>query len=85
MVLSDIMMPGGVSGLNSPARSGDGNSPGTPVILTTGYVEAAAEMKYGEFPLRRSSHSVSKRWRMPGVSGQPKVYASCPTERSPVQ
>jgi signal transduction histidine kinase/ActR/RegA family two-component response regulator len=50
LVLSDIMMPGGVSGLQL-AREIRRRYPETPVILTTGYVEAAADMKDGEFAL----------------------------------
>ena len=48
VVLSDIMMPGGVSGLQL-AREIRRRHPEIPVILTTGYVEAAADMKDGEF------------------------------------
>jgi CheY-like chemotaxis protein len=50
MVLSDIMMPGGVSGLEL-AREIRRRHPTLPILLTTGYVEAAAEMKDGEFAL----------------------------------
>jgi PAS domain S-box-containing protein len=50
LVLSDIMMPGGVSGLQL-AREIRRRRPATPVILTTGYVEAAADMEDGEFDL----------------------------------
>ena len=42
------MMPGGVSGLQL-AREIRRRHPDLPVILTTGYVEAAADMKDGEF------------------------------------
>ena len=49
-VLSDIMMPGGVSGLEL-AREISRRHPTLPIILTTGYVEAAARMKDGEFHL----------------------------------
>jgi signal transduction histidine kinase/PAS domain-containing protein/ActR/RegA family two-component response regulator len=48
VVLSDIMMPGGVSGLQL-AREIRRRHPRMPVILTTGYVEAAAGMEDGEF------------------------------------
>jgi CheY-like chemotaxis protein len=48
MVFSDIMMPGGVSGLQL-AREIRRRHPGLPVLLTTGYVEAAADMEDGEF------------------------------------
>ena len=56
-VLSDIMMPGGVSGLQL-ARELRRRYPGTPVILTTGYVEAAADMSDGEFGLLLKPFSV---------------------------
>ena len=48
MVFSDIMMPGGVSGLQL-AREIRRRYPNLPVLLTTGYVEAAADMEDGEF------------------------------------
>jgi signal transduction histidine kinase len=50
VVLSDIMMPGGVSGLQL-AREIRNRHPRLPIILTTGYVEAAADLKDGEFHL----------------------------------
>ena len=43
-------MPGGVSGLQL-AREIRRRHPHIPVLLTTGYVEAAAGMKDGEFDL----------------------------------
>ena len=57
LVLSDIMMPGGVSGLQL-AREIRRRLPDLPVILTTGYVEAAADMKDGEFELLLKPFSV---------------------------
>jgi PAS domain S-box-containing protein len=56
-VLSDIMMPGGVSGLEL-AREISRRHPTLPVILTTGYVEAAARMKDGEFHLLLKPYSL---------------------------
>jgi PAS domain S-box-containing protein len=57
VVLSDIMMPGGVSGLQL-AREIRQRKPDIPIILTTGYVEAAADMKDGEFRLLSKPFSV---------------------------
>ena len=48
LVLSDIMMPGGVNGLQL-AREIRRRHPELPILLTTGYVEAASDMKDGEF------------------------------------
>jgi DNA-binding LytR/AlgR family response regulator len=39
-VLSDVMMPGGMSGVEL-AREIERRRPGVPVVLTTGYIEAA--------------------------------------------
>ena len=50
LVLSDVMMPGGVSGLQL-ARQIRQDHPDLPVILATGYVEAVAGMNDGEFQL----------------------------------
>jgi signal transduction histidine kinase len=49
-VLSDIMMPGGVSGVQL-AREIRRRYPTLPIVLTTGYVEAAAALEDGEFAL----------------------------------
>jgi len=48
VVFSDVMMPGGVNGLQL-AREVRSRYPHTPVILTTGYAEAATGVKDGEF------------------------------------
>ena len=50
VVLSDIMMPGGMSG-GQLAREIRRRHPTLPVLLTTGYVEAAAGLGDGEFEL----------------------------------
>jgi signal transduction histidine kinase len=50
VVLSDIMMPGGVSGVQL-AREIRRRYPMLPIVLTTGYIEAAANLKDGEFEL----------------------------------
>ena len=50
VVLSDIMMPGGMSGVQL-AREIRRRHPTLPVLLTTGYVEAAAGLGDGEFEL----------------------------------
>ena len=53
----DIMMPGGVSGLDL-AREIRRRHPHLPIVLTTGYVEAAARMKDGEFALLLKPYSL---------------------------
>jgi CheY-like chemotaxis protein len=50
LVLSDIMMPGGVSGLEL-AREIRRRHSTLPIVLTTGYVESAAGLQDGEFEL----------------------------------
>ena len=49
-VLSDIMMPGDMSGLEL-AREIRRRQPNLPIVLTTGYAEAASSMDSGEFEL----------------------------------
>jgi signal transduction histidine kinase len=50
VVLSDVMMPGGKSGLNLAAEI-KRTRPGLPVILTTGYEEAAASARRADIPV----------------------------------
>lgn len=50
IVLSDIMMPGGMSGLEL-AREIRRRQPGLPIVLTTGYTGATARMNNAEFRL----------------------------------
>ena len=50
LVLSDIMMPGGVTGLQL-AHEIERRYPHLPIVLTTGYVEAAAGIKDRQFGL----------------------------------
>jgi CheY-like chemotaxis protein len=57
IVLSDIMMPGGVNGLEL-AREIKRRHQNLPIILTTGYVEAAADMKDDEFHLLPKPYSL---------------------------
>jgi PAS domain S-box-containing protein len=57
IVLSDIMMPGGVSGLQL-AREIRTRHPTLPVILTTGYVESASSMTDGEFEILLKPFSI---------------------------
>ena len=70
IVLSDIMMPGGVSGLEM-AREVRRRHPAVPVILTTGYVEAASDMQDGEFALLLKPFSVDALARALGVEVTP--------------
>ena len=56
-VFSDIMMPGGISGLDL-AREVRRRYPGIPVVLATGYVESAAGLADGEFSLLLKPYSL---------------------------
>jgi signal transduction histidine kinase len=69
VVLTDIMMPGGENGLQL-AREIRRRHPGLTILLTTGYVEAAAEMKDGEFELLLKPYTVEALGRALGVEAQ---------------
>jgi len=56
-VLSDIMMPGGINGVQL-AREIRRRYPNLRVVLTTGYVEAAAGLTDGEFDLLLKPYTV---------------------------
>jgi CheY-like chemotaxis protein len=57
IVLSDIMMPGGVTGVEL-AREIRRRHTDLPIILTTGYVEAASGMQAREFDLLPKPYSL---------------------------
>jgi PAS domain S-box-containing protein len=57
LVLSDVMMPGGMSGLDL-ARALRRRQPTLPVVLTTGYAEAAASMDGNEFSVLLKPYSL---------------------------
>ena len=57
IVLSDVMMPGGTSGLDL-AREIKRRRPDLPVVLVTGYADAAASMEDGKFGLLLKPYSL---------------------------
>jgi CheY-like chemotaxis protein len=57
VVFSDIMMPGGISGVDL-AREIRNRLPNLPVVLATGYAESAAGLKEGEFRLLLKPYSL---------------------------
>ena len=56
-VFSDIMMPGGTSGLHL-AREIRSRNPTLPIVLTTGYAQSGAGMRDGEFRLLLKPYSL---------------------------
>ena len=56
-VFSDIMMPGGVNGLDL-AREIRKRHPRLPIVLATGYAESATSLKEGEFRLLLKPYSL---------------------------
>ena len=65
-VLSDVMMPGGVSGLEL-AREIRRRHPALTILLTTGYVESVADMNDGEFSLLLKPYTVESLARALGI------------------
>jgi CheY-like chemotaxis protein len=57
IVFSDIMMPGGISGVDL-AREVRRRHPRMPIVLATGYVESAAGVRDGEFCLLLKPYSL---------------------------
>jgi len=57
-VLSDVMMPGGVNGLEL-AREIRRRYSNLPVALMTGYVESAADLLDGEFNLLQKPYTIA--------------------------
>lgn len=77
VVLSDIMMPGGVSGLQL-AREIRRRYPELSVVLTTGYVEAAADMEEYEFRLLPKPYTLESLADALGIeaTGDPRSPSS---------
>src|SRR5262249_13611176 len=69
VVLTDIMMPGGVNGLEL-AREIRRRHSSLTILLTTGYVEAAADMEDGEFELLLKPYTVEALGKALGVEAQ---------------
>jgi signal transduction histidine kinase/CheY-like chemotaxis protein len=57
-VLSDVMMPGGVNGVEL-AREIRRRFPNLPIALMTGYIESAADLDDGEFSLLQKPYTVA--------------------------
>ena len=70
-VFSDIMMPGGTSGLEL-AREIRRRHPQLPIVLATGYAESAAGISDGEFCVLLKPYSLEALADALGVSGEVK-------------
>jgi PAS domain S-box-containing protein len=70
VVLSDIMMPGGVSGVQL-AKEIRRRYPALPIVLTTGYVEAAADARDQGFGLLLKPFSIEALAEALGVPSEP--------------
>ena len=66
VVFSDIMMPGGISGLEL-GREIRRRQPGLRIVLTTGFSEAAAGMRSAEFVLLLKPYSHEALSRALGI------------------
>ena len=71
VVLSDVMIPGGVSGLDL-AREIRRRYPALPILLTTGYVESVAHMKEEEFGLLLKPYTFESLAQALGLLLQPR-------------
>jgi CheY-like chemotaxis protein len=75
VVVSDIMMPGGVSGVQL-AREIRRRKSHLPILLTTGYVEAASGLESGEFELLLKPFSLEALAAALGVAATTDVDRS---------
>jgi PAS domain S-box-containing protein len=69
VVLSDVMMPGGVSGVQL-AREIRRRHPEMPILLTTGYLESVADIKEGEFEVLLKPYTVESLANALGIEPQ---------------
>ena len=69
VILSDIMMPGGMNGLEF-AREVRRRYPHLPIVLTTGYAEAASSMEPSEFKLLLKPYSTAALAEALNVEGR---------------
>ena len=57
LVFSDIVMPGKMDGLGLARHLQARSSPDLPILLATGYSEAAADVR-GDFPILRKPYEI---------------------------